>query len=358
MRYGSIGFCLILTLTYEICVGEIYKKQELTDSTSILQKKNLPLLSDKIHKLEYERNHLKERIKDLQLLCNRLQEKIQEQQSIITEYENSEKFYDAKKSGDIQKKIFGAWIGDIETIETVINFIKKKLDVNIKFDYINPDLTESINEANALIIACKQGHENIVKLLISNGANVNFVDESGNSPLSYASENGHINVTKTLLENKADVNLANIHGITPLMEACENGHVDVAKVLIENGAYVNTKSNQGLTAIDLAVTNKYQEIENLLIKAGAKTTEYLKGLFLRKSDTPINHKTPSLTTRKASEQVTSTSASGIASTTIKAVASLVASATAKAASQTASKIARKYRNKQQATESGQKAPNQ
>ena len=50
---------------------------------------------------------------------------------------------------------------------------------------------------------------------------------------------GHVDVAKVLIQNGADVNAVDKDKWTALHFAAEKGHVDVAKVLIQNGADVN-----------------------------------------------------------------------------------------------------------------------
>ena len=52
-------------------------------------------------------------------------------------------------------------------------------------------------------------------MLINYGANVNSCDNVKNSPLFIACQNGNNEIVKLLLFNKADVNLQNIDGINP-----------------------------------------------------------------------------------------------------------------------------------------------
>ena len=64
-----------------------------------------------------------------------------------------------------------------------------------------------------------EGHTQIVKYLIENGANVNAkADEAGDSetPLIDAAENKHLDCVKVLLENDADPTIFNIDGFTAL----------------------------------------------------------------------------------------------------------------------------------------------
>ena len=77
------------------------------------------------------------------------------------------------------------------------------------------ELIESVKEnasgrddmfGSALRHAAKQGHVDVVKVLIRNGANVNAVDKDIWKALHYAASRGHIDVAKVLIQNGADVN--------------------------------------------------------------------------------------------------------------------------------------------------------
>jgi ankyrin repeat protein len=52
-----------------------------------------------------------------------------------------------------------------------------------------------------------------------------------------ASKNGHTEVVKLLLNKGAKANVKNIHdGVTALMKARQNGYKKIVNLLIENGA--------------------------------------------------------------------------------------------------------------------------
>ena len=59
----------------------------------------------------------------------------------------------------------------------------------------------SMGEASmgeALIDACLNGQAREVRRLLSGGADINFVDEEGRTPLMAASRNGHVEVVDML----------------------------------------------------------------------------------------------------------------------------------------------------------------
>ena len=99
-------------------------------------------------------------------------------------------------------------------------------------------------DCTPLMEAASSGHLEIVKLLISHGADVNSQSSSGNTPLMYACASGHSEIVRVLLEANANVEDHNENGHTPLMEAASAGHVEVAKILLEYGAGINTHSNE------------------------------------------------------------------------------------------------------------------
>ena len=115
--------------------------------------------------------------------------------------------------------------------------------------------------------------------MLENGARINSKDPVSRTALIRACENGNEDIVKTLINNGANVNLATDHEhgkTTPLMEAAANGYTNIVIILIENGADVKAKSRRGYTAIDFAWINKHKEIVEILLRNGAKITRFLK----------------------------------------------------------------------------------
>jgi hypothetical protein len=93
----------------------------------------------------------------------------------------------------------------------------------------------------------------VKRLLSIRNINVNVKDdEFGETPLDNAALNGHIEIARLLLQNGAEVNVRNNYGNTPLHYAAENGHVDILHLLVENGADLEAQSNYGERALHYA----------------------------------------------------------------------------------------------------------
>lgn len=90
------------------------------------------------------------------------------------------------------------------------------------------------NFSNPLVVACQEGHLNIVKELIKAKADINFQD-GYRTPLTIACQLGHLSIVEELIKAGADLNLKDTFH-TPLTAAGENGHCCIAKMLINAGA--------------------------------------------------------------------------------------------------------------------------
>jgi len=71
-------------------------------------------------------------------------------------------------------------------------------------------------------------------------------------------------IINTLLSEGADVNAKNRSGNTPLMEAADAGHTGVVEVLLKAGADVDAKNDYRNTALMLAIVNGKEGVVDLL----------------------------------------------------------------------------------------------
>lgn len=91
--------------------------------------------------------------------------------------------------------------------------------------------------------AAREGHEEMVHLLLGQGANINAqTDETQETALTLACCGGFTEVADILLKGGADIELG---ASTPLMEAAQEGHLDLVKFLLENGSNVHAQTQTG-----------------------------------------------------------------------------------------------------------------
>jgi len=94
----------------------------------------------------------------------------------------------------------------------------------------------------------------------------------GSPPLYEAARAGQLDVAKVLIRNGADVDFVTpFGGHTPIMGASLGGQMEVTEFLIRAGADVNAVDSDGETALDFAREYGGPEVVKLLLRHGAKT---------------------------------------------------------------------------------------
>nr|XP_033338849.1 ankyrin repeat domain-containing protein 39 [Megalopta genalis]XP_033338850.1 ankyrin repeat domain-containing protein 39 [Megalopta genalis] len=105
-----------------------------------------------------------------------------------------------------------------------------------------------------------------VKALMNKGVSANVVDSAGYTALHYAARNGHYEVCKMLLENGAAVNAQTPCGhAAALHRAAMQGHIDIVKLLLKFGANANLKDIDGYTALHKALAAGSVSVSKFLI---------------------------------------------------------------------------------------------
>ncbi|EAY12193.1 hypothetical protein TVAG_003990 [Trichomonas vaginalis G3] len=86
------------------------------------------------------------------------------------------------------------------------------------------------------------------------------------TPLIQASYNGNLEVVKYLISVGADKEAKNNDGWTPLIQASFEGHLEIVKYLISVGANKQARDNVGRTSLYVS----REEVKNYLISIGAQ----------------------------------------------------------------------------------------
>ena len=122
---------------------------------------------------------------------------------------------------------------------------------------------------SSLFDAAVYGHLEIVRLLIKSGAAVDYCHSDGWTPLYVASRYGYQDVVQLLIQSGAAVKSRENNGCNPLFGASTYGYLDVVQLLIQSGAAVNSRENNGCTPLFGASEFGYLDIVLFLIQSGA-----------------------------------------------------------------------------------------
>ena len=154
-------------------------------------------------------------------------------------------------------------------VETVKRLLSEGKAVDQRFPIVG-----GFNDGHTpLLVACRDGHYDVAKLLINAGADVNAVEPVfGAVPLHKAVYNGRADITRLLIEQpKIDLNFqGSTNGYTPLHDALWHGFVDCASLLLDAGARTDVKGHDGKTPLCIARESLGQatDLVNQLVELG------------------------------------------------------------------------------------------
>lgn len=136
--------------------------------------------------------------------------------------------------------------------------------------------TTDDKKRSLLLVATNNRLNDMAKMLVRYGADVNQQADIKDSAFLYAGASGQTELVKLYLENGAKFDVFNRYNGTALIPACERGHVETVKVLAQTKNYpIDHLNRLGWTALMEAVvlgdgSKKYQEIIQILKDAGAR----------------------------------------------------------------------------------------
>ena len=113
---------------------------------------------------------------------------------------------------------------------------------------------------------------NLVRDLITLGANLDWQDTYGWTALHRCASWNHPEIARMLIDAGADLNIQNVYGWTALHRCASQNHPGIAKMLIDAGADLNIKTINGWTALHRCASWNHPGILGMLIDAGADKT--------------------------------------------------------------------------------------
>lgn len=156
--------------------------------------------------------------------------------------------------------------------EAVRQAIESGANINVKNKYDHTPLMMAI-------VRNQNDWNEIAKLMIARGADVNACMEDGFSSLHLAASLDNTGIVKILINAGADINAQNSGGDTPLHTAALNNSVKSFALLLEAGAKSNIKNCNGETVYTIAnndiyrLYTEYQSKMNHINSANAQNAE-------------------------------------------------------------------------------------
>lgn len=155
-----------------------------------------------------------------------------------------------------------------------------------------------INQGNESAIFSALRRQNIVEFLIKNGAELDYKNAFGKTPIFYAVEFSDFSLVKLFAENGANLDAKYISnnektalinenrfpfyvklcGInhtsrTLLMHAAQKSNIEIVKFLISKGVNINAYDDLGYNALDYAIMGEKPQIAEYLASLGLKERE-------------------------------------------------------------------------------------
>lgn len=146
-------------------------------------------------------------------------------------------------------------------------------DINQFKELFSKTPIDDETKGKALFKAAAYGHVNIVQFLLDKNADINY-QFKGNTPLIAAISQKRNEVAKLLIEKGADINKTN--DATPLMHAINTKNNEISQLLIQSDQLnVHAVDKRGWTAFMFAQEMSMHQVADSLKNKGAKAQEKL-----------------------------------------------------------------------------------
>lgn len=170
---------------------------------------------------------------------------------------------DTNDSSGLTALMVAAWEGRCDILE------------NLLIAGVPANCVNAATGDNALILAASFGRSRVIKLLPNvQGLELNQANRNGDTALMLAASGNWHEAVSILVSQGADVNLVNQKcRYTALMLASTYGYTETVKILLRaDGIDLNLANARGDTALILASAGKHPEVVRSLLAANADTT--------------------------------------------------------------------------------------
>lgn len=183
-------------------------------------------------------------------LLNKYVKTFKKRNSVTTKAKDRKRINDSESGSEEVINSLGKYKGnDSNSLQERI----RRNDVTFVLNYVSSTNGNKI-PAESLLLASRLGFPDIASLLIAFGADINYKDKNGWTPLMHAVGKDHLEMVKLLLSNQADLSIVDKKGRNVLDILTEIGDTDTEE-------YKLLSSKIGASVIKLDKKNK-KEVKN------------------------------------------------------------------------------------------------
>lgn len=169
--------------------------------------------------------------------------------------------------------VYAARVGDIDTVRQLLAD-ENPVPVGFRDSRVNEEGQPIGSNWTALKWAASEGHDEVLALLLENGAaadeeaeqqqarDADELGRGGGSALHWASYKGHEHLVWRLLtcKPKLSARVLDAEGNTPVHLAAAGGHLGIIKTLLSDGVDVSLKNAYGNNAVALSTSAECQAL--------------------------------------------------------------------------------------------------
>ncbi|KAF3933651.1 Ankyrin-1 [Dactylellina cionopaga] len=177
----------------------------------------------------------------------------------------------------------------IEYIETFAwNAAQRGFEATMKLlisNGLNIDYNFSYQEGKTILLDTTEKRSlAAMKMLVEYGANLEASDDAGHTAIFWAIKSRSLAKTEFLIQKGANLEARDCNERTPLIWAVEIGLIAIVRLLLRKGASADVKDKSDQTPLQLAAARGYPSILKVLATKG---TDIHQSQFLQRSDAPL-----------------------------------------------------------------------
>lgn len=153
-----------------------------------------------------------------------------------------------------------------------------------------PDISSVCTALHPLVLASKNGNVDAVRFLLAEFSEtivVDFADGENNFSVSMAADKGHLEIVKLLVSEGTDVDGIDFY-LASLFIAAGGGRMDVVRFLCEQGATINSPPDT-LSPIHMAAFEGHTDVVAYLIEEWGASTSHFSKRGLTLLDEAVKH---------------------------------------------------------------------